>query len=68
MFAGYETAELDAAMEAERDVFVTRTVSYVQRQDVKVAQAARQAFEDALQGMQQKEAYENALRCNATVP
>ena len=69
MFAGYDEAELQETMDAERDVLGTKTKSYILQRDESVVQAAIQGMQEAIAAIPpaQKEAYTYMLETAPTL-
>ena len=61
MFSGYDSEELNAAMEAEQDVLGTRTTTFVEQKDASVVAKALEGMQEAIDAISQKDAYEEAL-------
>ena len=67
MFAGFDSEDLEAAMQAERDVLGTRAVGYVMQRNDEVVERACEGMKAALQNLPSKKAYDEAVARNARV-
>jgi hypothetical protein len=69
LYSADEVAELDATMEAERDVYGSLAMPSVLRKEGSVAAAALQGLKDALAGLPQgrRQAYDEAVQSDLRV-